>query len=230
MKRETSLKSTIGTGTATVELTDVKQADLIFIFGANPASNHPRLLKELIKCRRRGGHVIIVNPIKEPGLIRFALPNDLRSMMAGGSPIASEYIQPHIGGDIAFIQGVCKAVLEEGGEEQQFITAHTNHFDSFRKEVRTVSWLEITRKSGVPETKIREVASLYRRSSKSIFGWAMGITQHTHGVENIESIVNLALLRGMVGKEGAGLLRRHWTRSHSILLRGTLQPITPRGT
>ena len=201
-----ALKSTIGTGTATVELTDVKQADLIFIFGANPASNHPRLLKELIKCRRRGGQVIIVNPIREPGLIRFALPNDLRSMMAGGSPIASQYIQPHIGGDVAFIQGVCKAVLEAGGDEKRFIAAHTNHFESFRNEVQTVSWDEITWKSGVPETKIREVASLFRHSSKSIFGWAMGITQHTHGVENIESIVNLALLRGMVGKEGAGLM------------------------
>ena len=114
MKRETSLKSTIGTGTATVELTDVKQADLIFIFGANPASNHPRLLKELIKCRRRGGHVIIVNPIKEPGLIRFALPNDLRSMMAGGSPIASEYIQPHIGGGYSIHPGSLQGCIGGG--------------------------------------------------------------------------------------------------------------------
>lgn len=201
-----ALKSTVGTGTATVELTDVKQADLIFIFGANPASNHPRLLKELIKCRRRGGHVVIVNPIREPGLNRFALPNDLRSMLTGGSPVASDYIQLHIGGDVAFIQGVCKAVLEAGGEDLKFIPSYTNNFELFRNEILNVSWDKITRNSGVPEDSIRNIASLYMKSERSVFGWAMGITQHTNGVENIESIVNLALLRGMIGKKGAGLM------------------------
>ena len=201
-----ALKSAVGTATATVELKDVKQADLIFIFGANPSSNHPRLLKELIKCRRRGGEVVIVNPIREPGLVRFALPNDIRSMLSGGSPVASEYIQPKIGGDIAFILGVKKAVLESEGEDKHFIETYTNHFAEFRKEILAFSWDEIIRNSGVPEEKIRNIASLYIRSSKSIFAWAMGITQHTHGVENIEAIVNLALLRGMLGKEGAGLM------------------------
>ncbi|MFC2101674.1 FdhF/YdeP family oxidoreductase [Bacteroidota bacterium] len=201
-----ALKGTIGTGTATVELNDIKQADLIFVFGANPSSNHPRLLKELIKCRRRGGEVIIVNPIKEPGLVSFALPNDARSMIAGGSPVASEYIQLQVGGDIAFIHGVCQAVLEAGGEERAFIGSYTNNFEQVRSEIVALSWDEIVRNSGVTEQRIRKIARLYMNSSKSIFAWAMGITQHTHGVENIEAIVNLALLRGMIGKEGAGLM------------------------
>lgn len=229
-----ALKSAIGTGTATVELTDVKQSDLIFIFGANPSSNHPRLLKELIKCRRRGGHVVIVNPVKEPGLIRFALPNDLRSVLSGGSPVASVYIQPHIGGDIAFIKGICKAVLEEGMEDAGFISSCTNNFENFRSDLLAESWNDIISNSGVSEKNIREVAALYMKSSKTIFGWAMGITQHIHGVENIESIVNLALIRGMAGKEGAGLLP---VRGHSnvqgigsVGISPLLQPAVIRNT
>src|SRR5690606_10803001 len=96
--------STIGTSTATIRYEDLEKADLIFVFGANPASNHPRYVKPLLHCRRRGGKVIVVNPSKEPGMVRFASPSDWRSMIKGGEAVASEYVQPRLGGDLAFMQ------------------------------------------------------------------------------------------------------------------------------
>lgn len=106
-----ALKSTIGTGTSTVELADPSKCDLIFVFGANPASNHPRFIHKLQACRQRGGQVIMINPAREPGLVRFAIPKSPASMLKGGDWIASDYLQPRIGSDIALIKGLAKAVL-----------------------------------------------------------------------------------------------------------------------
>ncbi|PCH94178.1 MAG: histidine kinase, partial [Bacteroidetes bacterium] len=200
------LNSTIGSGTATLELDDLKKADLFFVFGANPASNHPRFLTELMHCRRRGGHVVIVNPMKEPGLVRFAIPSDIRSMIGGGSEIASHYIQPHIGGDIAFVQGIAKYVIETGAVANGFISDCTNGYKSYEEKIANVSWKDIESSSGVSREAIEEIAKLYCSANNVVFSWSMGITHHLHGVENVESIANLAMLRGMLGKRYSGLL------------------------
>ena len=200
------MQSAIGTGTATVQYQDLPQADTIFVIGANPASNHPRFLKVLIECRRRGGQVIVINPAKEPGLLRFASPSNLRSMIVGGAPIASVYVQPHVGGDLALLQGIAKAVLEQGGEDRDFIAQHCQEFKEYADHLRALTWPALSAAAGVEEAQMRHVALCYQKSRQCVFSWGMGITHHTHGVENVEAISNLALLRGMVGGPGKGLL------------------------
>ncbi|MEM0953952.1 MAG: FdhF/YdeP family oxidoreductase [Pseudomonadota bacterium] len=201
-----ALKRTIGTGTATVELEDLDQCDLVFIIGANPASNHPRLLHKLQHCRERGGHVVVINPAREPGLVRFAVPKSARSMLSGGSWIASEYLQPNIGSDIAVFQGIAKSLLEHGAVDHDFMAAHTRDAEDYITCVKALAWSDITNATGLVRSDIERVASLYASADRAVFAWGMGMTHHLHGVQNIEEISNLALLRGMVGKRGAGLL------------------------
>nr|VFK41446.1 MAG: oxidoreductase alpha (molybdopterin) subunit [Candidatus Kentron sp. SD]VFK47241.1 MAG: oxidoreductase alpha (molybdopterin) subunit [Candidatus Kentron sp. SD] len=200
------LTGAIGASAATVRLSDLGKSDLIFVIGANPASNHPRLIRELVACRRRGGAVIVINPVREPGLVRFTLPGDARSMLGGGSPVASLYLQVNIGGDIALLQGIAKACLNARGENTAFIKRHTEGFAAYEAEIARTDWGRIERSTGLSRAVIETAARLYSRAKRVIFAWGLGITQHLHGVDNVESIVDLALLRGMVGKEGAGLL------------------------
>ncbi|MGH1349602.1 MAG: FdhF/YdeP family oxidoreductase [Methyloligellaceae bacterium] len=201
-----ALGATIGTGTSTVELEDLTGCDLIFVIGANPSSNHPRFIHMLKACRERGGQVIVINPAKEPGLVRFAVPKSPKSMLTGGSPIASAYLQPRVGSDIALFKGIAKALLEMGGEDSTFISEKTTGFEAFRADITSIGWDEITKICGVLREDIEQVARLYKQSNNSVFAWGMGMTHHLHGVENIEYISNLALLRGMVGKRFSGLL------------------------
>ncbi|MCR4315295.1 MAG: FdhF/YdeP family oxidoreductase [Planctomycetes bacterium] len=200
------LSKSIGSGTATIVLEDLAQTDLIFVIGANPASNHPRYLKELIACRRRGGKVIVINPAKEPGLVRFAIPSNFRSIIVGGDEVASMYVQPNIGGDIALLKGIAKAIIEKNAPQQSFIDNHTNGFADYRSDVESVSWEQIEASCGVSRENIEKIAQDYIEAKNVVFSWAMGITHHIHGVENVQSIVNVALLRGMVGRKSAGLL------------------------
>jgi len=200
------LTSTLGSGTATIVLEDLKHADLIWVIGANPSSNHPRLMTELLKCRRRGGQVIIVNPLKEPGLVRFKVPSDWRSMLLGNNQIATDYIQPNIGGDLALFKGIAKVLLEKSHVDSEFIANYTHGFDVFSQDVKETPWKEIVEVSGIDQWQIEYLAGEYSKAENIVFSWAMGITHHEHGVENVESIVNLALLRGMVGRKHAGLL------------------------
>lgn len=201
-----ALSETIGTGTATVEYADLDLADLIFVFGANPASNHPRFVKTLLKARRRGARVVVVNPAKEPGMVRFASPSDWRSMIRGGEAVASHYVQPHVGGDIAFIQGLVKRTLELGRRDREFISQYTLGFEEYQAQIEGLRWQDIEARSGVDQATIREIAELYCNSDKTILCWSMGLTHHLHGVHNIQSLVSLCLLRGMLGRPGAGLL------------------------
>jgi molybdopterin-dependent oxidoreductase alpha subunit len=199
------LRSTFGTGTATVVLDDLAHCDLFFLIGGNPASNHPRLMTMLADLRRRGGHVIVINPLREAGLVNFRIPSRLGSLVFG-SKIASLYLQPHIGGDIAVLSGICKAVLERGAHNDRFIGDHAAGFDAFRTAVADTPWEQIVRSAGVDRGQIEQAAGFYATSRATIFGWTMGITQHEHGVDNVRAISNLALLRGMVGRPHAGLL------------------------
>jgi molybdopterin-dependent oxidoreductase alpha subunit len=196
----------LGSGTATIQLEDLKASDMIFVIGANPSSNHPRFLTELMHCRKRGGKVVIINPAMEPGLVRFIIPSSVTSMAGGGSSIASAYLQPNIGGDVALMKGIAKVVLEKRAEDKDFLRDHTHSFEAFKQDIEAISWQEIEDSSGVDQAEIEGVANWFCDAKNVVFTWAMGITHHVHGVDNVESIVNLALLRGMVGKPHAGLL------------------------
>jgi molybdopterin-dependent oxidoreductase alpha subunit len=199
------LGASLGSGTATVQLEDIEGSDLFILIGGNPASNHPRLLRSLMAIRRRGGHVIVVNPAKEIGLVNFRVPSDPRSLVFG-SRIASLYVQPHIGGDLALLTGVAKIVLERGAHEQAFVDAHTEGFAGFRQQIEAAAWSDIEASAGVPRDTIARVADMYASAKNVVIGWTMGITHHLHGVENVQMIANLALLRGMIGRPHAGLL------------------------
>ncbi len=200
------LHTTVGTGTATVELADLQHSDIIFLLGANPASNHPRFIYQLESCRARGGEVVVINPAKEPGLVRFAMPKSARSLISGGTPIATEYLQPNIGSDIALLQGIAKAVIASGGAAEDFLQNHTENAADYLAHLASVSWANIVSQCGVAQQDIERIAEKYCLAEHAVFAWGMGLTHHLHGVANIEEVANLALLRGMVGKRHAGLL------------------------
>lgn len=200
------LRNSIGTGTATVELEDLSECDLVFIIGANPASNHPRLLHKLQAVRARGGDVIVINPAREPGLVRFAVPKSPKSMLEGGSWIASQYLQPNIGSDVSVMAGIAKAIVEAGAEDESYLQHYTQGYNDYRRQLDDVSWGSLTEVTGLAQAEFEAVAKVYAGSKRAIFAWGMGVTHHTHGVENVEAIANLALLRGMIGKPFAGLL------------------------
>lgn len=199
------LTSVTGSGAGTVTLDDIDHADLIFVIGANPASNHPRFLRTLVELRRRGGKVIVINPIREPGMVKFKVPSDWRSMLKA-SQIADEFVQPHVGGDCALFAGMLKAVIERGASDKRFVTQYAESWDECREHIESLSWEEITNRCGISREEIERIAAIYGRSKNTIFAWAMGITHHEHGVANVQMLANLALARGMIGRPGAGLL------------------------
>ena len=204
------LSQSIGTSTATVELDDLDHADLVFLIGANPAPNHPRFMRTLMNVRRRGGQVIMINPARERGLENFSVPSDIRSLLFG-SEIASLYLQPHIGGDIALFKAIAKALLDRSDNnpdllDRNFIDSHTNNVLETEKDIRAESWESLESASGISRAEIEKTADIYSKCKNTVFAWAMGITHHTFGVNNVQAIVNLALMRGMVGKKHAGLL------------------------
>jgi molybdopterin-dependent oxidoreductase alpha subunit len=200
------LGSTIGKGTATVELEDLTGADLIFVIGANPSSNHPRFIHMLKHCRDRGGDVIVINPAKEPGLVKFAVPKSPTSMLAGGTEIASDYLQPRIGSDIWLFKGLMKAIFAMGAEDKTFIENHTAEVHDLTADLDQLSWEQIAANTSISRSDIERVATRYANRQNVVFAWGMGMTHHLHGVENVEAIANLALLRGMIGKRYSGLL------------------------
>lgn len=199
------LASTTGSGTATIVLEDLDAADLVFVIGGNPASNHPRLMRTLMEVRRRGGEVIVINPIVETGLVNFRVPSDIRSLLFG-TKIASLYIQPHIGGDLALLTGIAKRIVELNAHDSSFLETHTNGWPELAKRLADVTWDEIVAKSGIDYEQIDTIATHYAKAKNAIFSWTMGITHHAHGVQNVQAIANLALMRGMVGRPGTGLL------------------------
>jgi molybdopterin-dependent oxidoreductase alpha subunit len=199
------LTSVTGSGTATIVLEDVEHADLVFLIGGNPASNHPRLMTTLMHVRRRGGKVIVVNPVIETGLVNFKIPSNLRSMLFG-TKIATQYYQPHIGGDLALLTGVAKRVDEMGAIDGKVLEDHCEGWTEFAEHLRSISWEEICRKSGIAKQQIDEIAEIYAEAKNVVFCWTMGITHHAHGVQNVQAIAALALMRGMIGRPHAGLL------------------------
>lgn len=199
------LGASIGTGTGTIRLEDLEHSDLYILIGGNPASNHPRLMRSLMQIRRRGGQIVVINPVKELGLVNFRVPSDVRSLFFG-TKVASQYLQPHIGGDIALLTGLAKEIFDRNAQDSDFIAEATESFDEFRRQVEGTTWEQIVRDSGVSRDEIVKVADLYLKAKNVVFGWTMGITHHLHGTENVKMIANIALLRGMVGRSNAGLM------------------------
>lgn len=200
-----ALQAAVGSGTATVVLDDLEQADLAIVAGANPASNHPRLITQLIKLRRRGGRVIVVNPIRELGLMRFRLPSDWRSLLFG-STVSDLYLQPHAGSDAAVFKALLKGVVERGGVDEQFVRDHTAGWEAVRADLEACSWDSLSRASGLPRSDLDAAAAMLLGARRGIVMWAMGLTHHVGGVDSILALTNLALARGWVGRPGAGLL------------------------
>lgn len=202
-----ALSSITGSGTATVVLDDLEglgRDDVLFLIGANPASNHPRLMSIIHRIKRRGAQVVVVNPLRETGLVRFRVPSSPSSMLFG-TKVADEYLQPHIGGDIALLTGLAKRVHENGGSTD-FGTEHGDGWEEFVALVEAASWDDLESGSGVSRVDMERVGDLYSRAPNAVFAWAMGITHHTHGVGNVKAIANLAMMRGMLGRPGAGLM------------------------
>ncbi len=212
----TGLKRSIGVGKGTIRLDDFDHADAIFVFGQNPGTNHPRMLHSLRHAADHGARIVTFNTLRERGLERFADPQkplEVVTSMAGN--ISSAYYQPNLGGDMAAVRGMVKALLEEqrkrlaAGEkgifDQAFIDANTQGVEQYLAAVDETRWEQIVQQSGLSETQIREAAAIYQSAERVIITWAMGITQHKHSVDTVREIVNLQLLFGQLGKQGAGL-------------------------
>jgi molybdopterin-dependent oxidoreductase alpha subunit len=200
-----ALADVYGSGTASVGLDDLREADLVVVAGANPASNHPRLITQLVALRRRGGTVIVVNPLRELGLVRFRVPSDLKSMLFG-STVSDLYLQPHVGSDVALLKALLKGVVERGAVDRAFVDAHTTGFAEVERDVAATSWDALVAASGVPRAEVDRAVDLLCTARRGIFCWAMGLTHHANGVDNVLALANLALARGWLGRSGAGLL------------------------
>jgi molybdopterin-dependent oxidoreductase alpha subunit len=210
------LPSTVGVGKGTVLLDDFEHADTILIFGQNPATNHPRMLGELRECSRRGATIVSINPLRERGLERFASPQHPVEMLTMSSTkIASTFIQPKLSGDFALLKGVAKRVVEldddavaQGTErilDVGFIEEHTFGFDAFAADLRAESWEALEAESGVAREDIENLARIYVNGKRVIATWGMGLTQHKNSVATVHMLSNLMMMRGNIGREGAGL-------------------------
>lgn len=200
------LKQMFGSGTSMVSLENLKHADCVVLVGSNAPSNHPRLMNELIKLRDRGGTVIVVNPVREIGLVKFASPAFPVKSLFTGSEIASLYLQLVPGSDVALFVGIQKALIERGMIQTDYLKAHTEGWEIVVEHARSTDWQTIVDTSGIDQTQIEAAAELIGRSKGVVFAWAMGATQHENGVDNVYAIANTALLTGNAGKEGGGTM------------------------
>lgn len=200
------LKQVFGSGTSMVSLESLRQSDCVVLIGSNAPANHPRLMNELIELRRRGGKVIVVNPQIEVGLVKFASPAYPLSSLLQGSEIASLYLQPIPGSDVAVLVAIQKSILEKGLANIDFLQAHTEGWQAVVEMARTINWEILVACCGIPRTELEQAALIIAESQAVVFAWAMGITQHTNGVDNVWAIANTALLTGNAGKPGAGTM------------------------
>ncbi|MBV9628201.1 MAG: FdhF/YdeP family oxidoreductase [Xanthobacteraceae bacterium] len=209
------LPESIGVGKGTVLLDDFEHADAIFIIGQNPGTNSPRMLTSLHNASRRGVPIVVLNPLRERALERFAAPqNPVEMVTLSSTRIASEYCQVSVGGDIAALKGIMKIILETHDAagtdgiailDLDFIAEHTHGFEAFTDDLRRTSWDDIVRVSGLTRDQLERAAAIYMKAKAVIVCYGMGITQHRHGSENVQQIVNLLLLRGNFGRPGAGI-------------------------
>ncbi|MFV8163453.1 FdhF/YdeP family oxidoreductase [Mycobacterium sp. 134] len=207
----TALTESIGIGKGSVTVEDVTEADLILIAGQNPGTNHPRMLSVLEKAKANGAKIVAINPLPEAGLIRFKDPQKVNGVVGHGVPIADEFVQIRIGGDMALFAGLGRLLLEAEERtpgtvvDHEFIAAHCAGYDEYAAQSRRVDLDTVTEASGVDRAQLQRVADLLASSQRTVVCWAMGLTQHHHAVATIGEATNLLLLRGMIGKPGAGV-------------------------
>lgn len=211
-----ALKETIGIGKGTVVLEDFDKADAIFVFGQNPGTNHPRMMNALRSAARNGCKIVTFNNLKEVALERFASPQDpIELLTPSATTISHVYYTPRLGGDMAAIRGMVKVILAKNTEclakglteiiDSKFINQHSANFVDYVEVVQSTSWQTIEEQSGLSKAQITNAAEVYSQANSVICTWAMGITQHKHSVATIQELVNLQLLKGHIGKPGAGL-------------------------
>ncbi|MYM31858.1 FdhF/YdeP family oxidoreductase [Duganella sp. CY15W] len=210
------LPGTVGVGKGTVTLEDFEHADTLLIFGQNPATNHPRMMNELRDCARRGATIVSINPLRERGLERFTSPAHAVEMLTGASTtISNLFIQPKLAGDFALIKAMAKRLVERDDEalaagqasvlDREFIARHTSGYEAFEQDLRAQSWDELLAESGVPRTQIEQLTDIFIKGEKVISTWGMGLTQHKGAVKTIQMLSNLMMMRGQIGRLGAGL-------------------------
>lgn len=206
-----ALRESIGIGKGSVTVADVGDADLIIIAGQNPGTNHPRMLSVLQKAKANGAKIIAVNPLPEAGLIRFKDPQKVRGVIGDGIPIADEFVQIRLGGDMALFAGLGRLLLEADDRapgtvvDRDFVAAHCANFEEYEAHARAVDMDTVMQATGIDGAQLDRVAKMVIASERTVTCWAMGLTQHRHAVPMISEIANVLLLRGMIGKPGAGL-------------------------
>ena len=204
------MTSSLGTGKGTVTMADFDEADAIFVFGQNPGTNHPRMLGTLRKASKRGATIVSVNNLQERGLQQFLDPQSPKEMILfTGTNISQYYFTPKLGGDMAILRGVAKSLFERFKQDNTvldsaFITEHCHNFEAYQHSVEATPWQQIIEQCGLTKADIEQITDIYASNKKIIFTWAMGITQHKHSVATIQELVNVLLLRGNIGKLGAG--------------------------
>ncbi|MFD9126194.1 FdhF/YdeP family oxidoreductase [Kitasatospora sp. NPDC059571] len=200
-----ALVETLGVGKGSVHLKDLYQADLIIVAGQNPGTNHPRMLSALERAKRAGATIVSVNPLPEAGLERFKNPQNARGLAAGGTKLTDLFLQIRLGGDLALFRALNQLILEADAVDHGFVAEHCHGFEEFAAEAASTDRAEVLAATGLPWEQIEELARLVMASQKVIVCWAMGLTQHRHSVPTIREVVNFLLLRGNVGRPGAGV-------------------------
>ena len=200
-----ALTQMLGSGTSTLTLDDLDHADLAIVAGANPASNHPRLVVKLVEMRARGGVVIVINPIKELGLVRFKIPSKPGSLFLG-SDVSDLYLQPHVGSDIAVFKALLKGIIERDGVDQEFTRTRVDGWAAVEADVSAASWPSLLAACGLERAQVDLATNAIVQARRGVMLWAMGLTHHAHGVDNIHALANVAFSRGWVGQVGSGLL------------------------
>ncbi len=204
------LSETVGIGKGSVTLEDIHQAEVLMIMGQNPGTNHPRMLSAVEKCKENGGEVITVNPLPEAGLIKYTDPQSPKRMLTNGIEITDLFLPVRINGDVAFLKALMfelvKMDFENSGQfiDYEFIEEYTEGYEAFVTAIRNIDYMACLKQCGLEAKQVRKAAQMIARKEKIIICWAMGLTQHENGVDNIKEIVNLLLMKGAIGKPGAG--------------------------
>jgi molybdopterin-dependent oxidoreductase alpha subunit len=216
-----ALFDALGHAKGDARMEDFAQADAIFLFGHNPGSNHPRMLRVLEAAARRGARILAINPLLEAGLNAFANPRQAAGLLGQAQPLLSLHLPVRIGGDLALLKGLIKHVLEAEAQDPgqvldwPFIREYTADFESFAARIAETSWEEITAASGLSFKMIEQAARIFIEARHVVVSWGLGLTQHTHGYDSLRELINLMLLRGHVGRPGSGLCPM---RGHSNIL------------
>lgn len=204
-----ALSETLGIGKGSVTLDDLYKAELVMVVGQNPATNHPRMLSALEETKKNGGKIVAINPLPEVGLMKFTDPQNPIKMLTGGTKLSDVFVPITINGDVAFFKALLLKLLEKEEDtgnvfDKAFIAEYTKGLEDFISDLKTYNFDECLQASGVSRETFDEVFDLILNSNKIIICWAMGLTQHENAVDNIRELVNLLLLKGSIGKEGAG--------------------------